>query len=89
MAEKSKFGSSLSASINASASESAFILRTHEANLHRAYQARRWLLKGEEDVDTMDDGLNDELGIEELILNEYAFMENFFEWVFLLSFWIL
>lgn len=73
VAEKSKLNASLSLN-NAVNMESAFIIRTHEANLYRAYQARTCLL-GEDDRDSSF-GLNDD---EELIPNDYAFMDKFFE----------
>lgn len=50
--------------------ESAFIIRTYEANLHRAYKARNCLLKEDDRERNFDD---------ESIPNEYAFMDKFFE----------
>lgn len=55
--------------------ESAFVIRTHEANLYKAYQARKFLLREEE----MEDLLMGEDEDVDLIPNEYAFMEKFFE----------
>jgi hypothetical protein len=49
---------------NGPTTETAFLLRTYEANLHNAYLARREILN-EEAV--------------ELIPNEYEFMRNFLE----------
>lgn len=71
VAEKSKLNCSLSSAVNM---ESAFIIRTHEANLHRVYKARICLLR-EDDRENSDELAED----EETILNEYAFMDNFFE----------
>lgn len=61
---------------NNGGSESAFLVRTHEANLHNAYKARRQLLK-EEGAGTAEGEEREFLEEEADIPNDYAFMENF------------
>ncbi|KAI6177760.1 Protein bicaudal C-like protein 1 [Aphelenchoides bicaudatus] len=56
---------------NNGTTESAFLIRTHEANLYNAYKARRQLLK--EEGERGEEQLDDEVEIA----NEYAFMDNF------------
>lgn len=70
VSEKTKPGSS-----SGSIDEVAFVVRTYEANLHNAYKARRYLLREEEDNEV----IFDESRNEDLVPNEYAFMENFLE----------